>query len=296
MDSLSLSDALHLQLHGVDVPGTVTGILVGGVILGGEFVPTSPLEPASPYELSVSTAARDLSGIPLSTPVQLTFTTAGTTAGPTPPDSAKPNPPDPPITAWISAISPTSAPAGSPPLTLTITGANFGGTSHNQSYAVWSANGRDTPLATTFVNSTHLTALIPTALLTNPARSRCFCILGIRRTASRTGCPTSSFSSHGPTAAAGNRHDNRVRSDQHTLPTLPRAVAVQRLSRRLTRRLPVADPVRRWLVTYSPVTPGTHRLLLSNPCTATHEPSAEDVSAAADESVTVEVYIPPDCE
>ena len=82
MDSLSLSDALHLQLHGVDVPGTVKGISVGGAILGGEFVPTSPLEPASPYQLSVPRPPLAiLSGTPLPT-VQLTFTTAGTPAGP----------------------------------------------------------------------------------------------------------------------------------------------------------------------------------------------------------------------
>jgi hypothetical protein len=104
MDSMSLSDALHLQLKGRDVPGTVTGISVGGVILSGKFVPTSPLESASSYQFSVSTAARDLSGIPLAATLQVPFTTADT--------GSQPTPPDPPITTIVILDPPSTIGVG----------------------------------------------------------------------------------------------------------------------------------------------------------------------------------------
>src|SRR5207302_845412 len=66
------------------------------------------------------------------------------------------------------AISPVSAMAGSSDLVLTVTGSNFLSATHNKSVVVWSANGSDTFLATTFVSSTQLTAVIPAALLANP--------------------------------------------------------------------------------------------------------------------------------
>ena len=162
---------------------------------------------------------------------------------------------------------------------------------------MWSANGSDTPLATTFVNSTQLTALIPTG---SPQRTRhdpdVSVYWGSDGQHPVPDVQPRVFRSHGPTAAAGNRHDNRVRSDQHTLPTLPAPWLFRGYRDVSLDGSPWQTLSEGGSVTYSPVTPGTHRLLLSNPCTATHEPSAEDVSAAADEFVTVEVYIPPDCE
>jgi hypothetical protein len=47
---------------------------------------------------------------------------------------------------------------------------------------------------------------------------------------------------------------------------------------------------------YSPVAAGNHVLVLSNPCTWSHQPSTENVTVAADDTVTVGVYIPPLCE
>lgn len=67
-------------------------------------------------------------------------------------------------------ISPASAVMGSADLTLTITGKNFGGTS----VALWSANGGNTYLATTFVSSTQLSALVPAALLANALTAQVF--------------------------------------------------------------------------------------------------------------------------
>ena len=86
------------------------------------------------------------------------------------PSSGSPVPPPP---APNISLSPTSAVAGSPDLTLTITGSHFAFTSvsHEFNQVVWSANGSDTSLAT-FVSSTQLTAVIPTALLTSGTQAK----------------------------------------------------------------------------------------------------------------------------
>jgi len=65
--------------------------------------------------------------------------------------------PGTPVNPTLSAISPSSAVAGSGPVTLTATGTNFTTTSSVQ------ANGAN--LSTTFVNSTQLTATIPASAL-----------------------------------------------------------------------------------------------------------------------------------
>ena len=76
-----------------------------------------------------------------------------------------------PEAATIS-ISPDTAVAGASELTLTIRGTNFTGpdvcSSCRHSVAVWSVNSSHTPLATTFVSSTKLTATVPANLLTSP--------------------------------------------------------------------------------------------------------------------------------
>ena len=87
--------------------------------------------------------------------------------------SSSPAPASPPPPPNIS-ISPTSAVAGSPDLTLTVMGSNFLGETHNFSQAVWSANSSNTLLATTFVSSTKLTAVVPAALLRNPGTAQVF--------------------------------------------------------------------------------------------------------------------------
>ncbi|MCK9517623.1 MAG: IPT/TIG domain-containing protein [Dehalococcoidia bacterium] len=57
----------------------------------------------------------------------------------------------------LTAISPTSAPAGSPDVTLTVTGTNF----VDGSVVQWAG----APLATTYVSATKLTAIVPAAKL-----------------------------------------------------------------------------------------------------------------------------------
>ena len=72
----------------------------------------------------------------------------------------------------ISSISPTSAVVGSPDLTLTVTGSNFVNANRYHNVVAWSVNGNDTSLATTFVSSTQLTAVIPASLLLNPTAAK----------------------------------------------------------------------------------------------------------------------------
>lgn len=80
-----------------------------------------------------------------------------------------PNPQENPIT-----ISPASAVVGTSDLILTIKGSNFAGRRHFFSQAVWSANGSNTLLATTFVSSTQLTAILPSDLLAIPVTAQIF--------------------------------------------------------------------------------------------------------------------------
>ena len=87
------------------------------------------------------------------------------------PGSPPGSPPPPGVNV---AISPTSAVAGGPDLTLTITGSKFTFTSapHKFNEAVWSANGSNTSLATTFISNTQLNAVVPAALLTNAVTAK----------------------------------------------------------------------------------------------------------------------------
>jgi hypothetical protein len=80
----------------------------------------------------------------------------------------------PPVTAALKiSISATSAMAGSPDLTLTITGSNglFYNAAQNLSQAVWLVNGTDNVLTTTFVSNSMLTAVVPAALLSGQAEA-----------------------------------------------------------------------------------------------------------------------------
>src|SRR5690242_8575681 len=61
----------------------------------------------------------------------------------------------------LATISPTSTVAGSSDVTLSVTGIHFDDAAHHRSQVVWEANGNNTPLTTTFVSSTQLTAVIP---------------------------------------------------------------------------------------------------------------------------------------
>ena len=79
--------------------------------------------------------------------------------------------PVPAGTSVITSISPTSATAGSSDLTLTLTGVEFVSPNFLRS-VVWSTSIGDTHLATTFVSSTQLTAVIPADLMANPGTAQ----------------------------------------------------------------------------------------------------------------------------
>jgi IPT/TIG domain len=94
----------------------------------------------------------------------------GSTPLPSTPPNTPPKTPSPNI-----SISPATAAVGSPDFTLTITGLqqfSFTSGTHKFNEAVWSANGSDTPLATTFVSSSQITAIVPSALLTSPVEAK----------------------------------------------------------------------------------------------------------------------------
>src|SRR5207248_11436757 len=69
--------------------------------------------------------------------------------------------------ALTMSISPSSAATGSPALTLTLTGCDFD-EGPVLSRVVSSVNGVDTLLSTSFLDSNHLTAIVPAPLLTSP--------------------------------------------------------------------------------------------------------------------------------
>lgn len=72
------------------------------------------------------------------------------------------------------SISPSNAISGSPDLTITITGSqafSFTTAAHKFNQVVWSANGSDAQLPTTFVSSSQLTAIVPAVLLTSPIQA-----------------------------------------------------------------------------------------------------------------------------
>jgi hypothetical protein len=84
----------------------------------------------------------------------------------------QPPPPPPPPAFSISSISPSSAAPGGPDLTLIVVGSSFDGKGVIRSRVLWSTNGTTSPLSTTFISSNQLTAVIPTALLSNPVTAQ----------------------------------------------------------------------------------------------------------------------------
>ena len=76
-----------------------------------------------------------------------------------------PTSPAPPLMSKTISVSPGYAFAASPDITVTITGSGFDGSLHRHSEAVWSVNGENTLLTTTFISDTLLTAVVTADLL-----------------------------------------------------------------------------------------------------------------------------------
>lgn len=73
------------------------------------------------------------------------------------------------------SITPVNAISGSPDLPLTITGSqafSFTNATHKLNQVVWSANGNDTQLPSTFVSGSQLTAIVPAPLLLTPVQAQ----------------------------------------------------------------------------------------------------------------------------
>jgi hypothetical protein len=86
----------------------------------------------------------------------------------------------------LASISPASVAAGSPDLTVTLTGSGFTGLTGStrsgpggvgSSQVVWLANKSTTGLATTFVDSTRLTAVVPAALLRETVNAQVYVLI-----------------------------------------------------------------------------------------------------------------------
>jgi len=94
------------------------------------------------------------------------------------------SPPPPTPVPSISSISPSTVSAGSPDVTITIDGSNFGHYGHFiWSTAFWTTNGNmhdtgKTWLQTAIVSSSQLTAVIPAELLQNPTSGQILVING----------------------------------------------------------------------------------------------------------------------
>lgn len=98
----------------------------------------------------------------------------GTAAQVSPP--VQPQPPQPSSPVSIMSISPTGAVAGSPDLVLTVSGANLDlvhtGSHGTTTVLVWSEPANlNTPLVTTVLSSTELTAVVPAGLLAKPVKA-----------------------------------------------------------------------------------------------------------------------------
>src|SRR6266487_905599 len=137
-------------------PGTATGTV--GVAFSYQITatsnPTSYGASSLPPGLTVNTATGLISGTPTTVgtyPVTITATNSGGTGTSTLVITI--NNPVPTVTS----ISPTCATAGGPQFTLTVNGTKFVSAS--------TVNWNGTPLATTFVSSTQLTAAVPAALI-----------------------------------------------------------------------------------------------------------------------------------
>ena len=144
---------------------------------------------------------------------------------PAPPFQIQPSgaPPPGPPKANIS-LSPTSATVGSSDITLQISGLNgftFAQSGVHYSVVVWSQDGIDTPLLTTFISSSELTAVVPATLLASPGTRNVFVqiwdrIEDIVAKSSRTvpfqvtstaAIPTPAISSISPSTVAAGRPD-----------------------------------------------------------------------------------------
>jgi alpha-tubulin suppressor-like RCC1 family protein len=140
VDAASLSAGVALLRDTTSVAGTVA--FADSQHIRVAFRPTDQLAPLTTYRLVVTQSIRDLNGLTLDSPAAVSFTT-GTSIAPS-----------------LMSLSPGNALAGGPAFTLSVTGLHFERTS------VVNFDGVSEP--TTFIDSTHLTAAIPSGAIALP--------------------------------------------------------------------------------------------------------------------------------
>lgn len=100
---------------------------------------------------------------------------AGCGSGYSVPFTQNPPPPPPAYAPFaLASISPSTALAGSPDLQLTITGGGFNDRTRGGTRVVWRNGTVDTFLSENITSDTELTALVPSALLLQPATAQVF--------------------------------------------------------------------------------------------------------------------------
>jgi hypothetical protein len=179
----------------------------------------------------------------------------------------------------------------SPDLTLTITGSGFVESRIKGSRAALVADGDTTLLLTTYVNSTQLIAVIPTALLSNSVTAKV-----VLETGDVMGDDPLLSSNAVPFVVTDNTDPSRtgaiiVQGQTSTLP--PKMKGSRDVSLDGGPWLSLTEGQS---LTYTPVAPGGHQLLLSDPCNATHVPSTMKFTVSGGHTVTIAVAIPASCE
>jgi hypothetical protein len=197
-----------------------------------------------------------------------------------------------PVTPSISGIWPPAAITHTRDLTITI-GGDFDSDSSHPSRAVWAAKGDTTPLATTLVNRTTLTAAVPAALLRRPVSALVFVETSDAKapTLPKLTSNTVGFSVDSlPPPGTGT-----------LLVYAPGRSPLPSFIQRGGRQIALDGSPWQWLVEgdtlrYDFVAAGSHQLRLSNPCTSNHQPSARAVTVVAGAVDTVAVSVPLPCD
>src|SRR5689334_11656169 len=205
-------------------------------------------------------------------------------------EQAGPPPPPPPSSKGLS-VSPDSAVAGSPDLTVTLTGTGFAHRPHFFSVVKWSVGQQTIALPSTFVSDRQLTTVIPAILLGHPT---------LARIVVETGDPMSDL----PPASVGTAFTVTPAPPPSGTGTIlvygiqrspgppwrlePRAVS---LDGSAWRPFAAGDSV-----FYRNVPAGDHQLRISNPCTGSHAPTVLAVTLLNGETKTVGASMYSACE
>ena len=203
-------------------------------------------------------------------------------------DALPPSAPPPPV---IGAIFPSAAVAGSPDLTVTITGSNFVEGRWKGSHAAWVAGGDTTLLATTYVGSGQLIGVIPAALLSKSVTAQV--LLETGDVMGDLPLMSSNAVEFAVTDGTDLSRTGTIVVYGRTTTLPPRVKGSREVS---LDGSPQSRLTEGQSVMYSPVALGAHRLVLSNPCGSSHTPTTMQLTVSGGQTVSVTVDIPANCE